>query len=312
MVQDVSRTRFLAVLPALALGTQAANAQQVPLRVGAAANESFAEAYYAQELGLFTRAGLSVEITTLNNGPVLSAAVAGGALDIGISSVISLANATIRGLPFVYIASGGLYLSSHPTIVLCVARNSDIRTPKDFEGSTLSVVTLKDITHLASVAYLAQNRVDLSKVKFIEVPFSEVGAALQRGTIAAGIISEPSLTAAANDVRVFAKAFDAIGSHFMIGGWFVRTDWFGKNVALALRFASVIYEAAKWANSNPTLSAAILQKYTHIDSATVQKMVRVAYGDSLTPDLLTSTLDLSYRFNFTTRRITAAEMIARS
>ena len=280
------------------------------LRIGATANDSFAEAYYAQDLGFFTRAGIDAEILTFPNGAQVSTGVASGALDVGISSVITLANATIRGLPFVYIAGGGMYTAAAPTIVLCVSKESTLSDARELEGKAVAVSGIKDITHLAVVAYLIKGGADPAKVNIIEMPFSQVSAALKRGTIAAGVISEPSLAANIDDVRVLAKPFELIGKRLMIGGWFATSDWQKKNIAAARTFAGVIYQTARWANANHDKSALILQKYTKIDDATVRRMVRVNYAESLEPDMIDPTLDLAAREKFTERRVRAPEMIA--
>jgi NitT/TauT family transport system substrate-binding protein len=299
-----------AALTLAARGVACAQSTQ-RLRIGATANDSFAEAYYAQDLGYFARAGIDADITTFANGAQVSTGVAAGALDIGISSVITLANATIRGLPFVYVAAGGMYTSTAPTIVLCVANDSPITTAAQLAGKTVAVSGIKDITHLAVVAWLRANGSDPASVSIIEMPFSQVSAALKRGTIAAGIISEPSLAAALDSVRILAKPFDAIGKRLMIGGWFATADWYRKNAVLARAFAGVVYETARWANANHDASAVILQKYAKIDDATVRRMVRVTYADTLAVDMIDPTLDLAARVHFTERRVTATEMIAK-
>ena len=312
-VTSLARRSFLAgsaAALACARGTVADAQTRVRLRIGATANDSFAESYYAQDLGNFTRAGIDAEITTFANGAQVSTGVASGALDVGISSVITLANATIRGLPFVYIAGGGMYTASAPTIVLCVSKDSRLAGARELEGRTVSVSGIKDITHLAVVAYLIKGGADPAKVNIIEMPFSQVSAALKRGTIAAGVISEPSLAASLDDVRVLARPFELIGKRLMIGGWFATTDWQKKNVAAARAFAGVVYETARWANANRDKSAVILQKYTKIDDATVRRMVRVTYAETLEPDMLDPTLDLAAREKFTERRVRATEMIA--
>ena len=53
------------------------------LHVGCGGTEFDAEAYYAQELGLFKKYGLTVEIQRLRGGPDVQAAVAGGSFQIG-------------------------------------------------------------------------------------------------------------------------------------------------------------------------------------------------------------------------------------
>jgi NitT/TauT family transport system substrate-binding protein len=309
----MKRATFLAAAPVLAATAPAlAQSAGIPIRIGATPNDGFAEAYYGHDTGIFAKAGFADEVVSFNNGAAVSAGVASGAIDVGISSVITLANATLRGLPFVYIAAGGLWVSSAPTLALCVAADSPIHDPKAFEGKAISVSGIKDITHLATIAYLANNGVDISKINIIEMPFSEAGAALARGAIVAGIISEPSLSVALGSgaVRVFTHPFDVIGNHYMVGGWFTTLDWYHKNTATAKRFAAALYDTARWANANHDKSAIILQKYTKIDTAVLAKMVRATYGTALTPAMIDGTLALAVREKFLDRSVPATDMIA--
>ena len=107
-----------------------------------------------------------------------------------------------------------------------------------------------------------------------------------------------------------AKPFDLIGKQVMIGGWFATKDWTQKNPALVKAFAQTIYQTAAWANKNQDKSAPILLKYTKIDEAIAKKMVRVTYAEKLTPEMIDSTLELAAKVGFTSRRVTAGEMIA--
>ena len=162
----MSRAFFLAAVPAAGVAASLpAWAQSATLKVGATANDTYAQAYYAQDMGFFTKAGLNVEIQTFTNGAAVSQAVAAGALDIGISNPVQLGNAVSRGIPFVYVAGGGLYNTAAPTTVLCVAKDAPIKTAKDFAGQTIAVSALKDVTDLARSEYLEKNGVDPASVK---------------------------------------------------------------------------------------------------------------------------------------------------
>lgn len=310
-----SRSRFLTALPALYAATALparAQSATASVRVGATANDTYAEAYYAQDMGFFTKAGLAVEITTFTNGAAVSAAIAAGALDVGISNPVQLGNAVGRGIPFVYIAGGGLYSTTAPTTVLCVAKDSPIRNPKDFVNQTIAVSALKDVTDLGRSAYLEKNGVDPTSVKTIELPFAEMGPALARGTIAGAVISEPSLTAgvSSDQTRVFAKCFDAIAPRFLISGWFTTKDWYAKNAAVAKRYVAAMYETAAWANVNHEQSGQILAKYSKINAETARAMTRSTYAVTLNPQLIDPMLVLAMKAKITDRLVTATEMIA--
>lgn len=309
----MNRDTFLRILPlasaAMALPAQAAS---TALRVGATANDTYAQAYYAQDMGFFTKAGLDVTITTLRSGSDVAAGIASGALDVGVSNPVQLANAFTHGLQFVYFAGGALYNSDVPTTVLCVAKDSPIKNVKEFEGRTIALNVLKDISGLGAQGYLADHGADVSKVQFIEIAFAEMGPALQKGTVAAALISEPSLTAAvsAGYARPFANVFDAIAKRFYISGWFTLEDWYKKNVPAAKQFAAVMYDTARWANAHQAESAAILEKYSKISSEVARKMARATYDTGLNADYLRPPLQLAAKAKLTDRLVTTAELIA--
>ena len=306
-----SRAGFLATVPLIAAATQAARAQGAPLRIGTLVTDGFAEVYYAGDMGFFASAGLPVEITSFRNGGEITAAIVGGALDVGASSPISLANAFLRGIPLAYFAAGGLYRSAAPTIAFCIAKASPPMTAKDFQGKTIAVNGYKDPTHLAILAWLAKNGADSTKVNVTEVSGAEAGAAIARGTIAGAVMPEPFLSGAVanGEVRVFAKCFDAIGNDLMLSGWFATTDWLGKNAETAKRFARVIYQTAAWANANRERSGEILQKYAHFSDATLHAITRATYARTLQPAMINPTLQLAATYLFTAKPVAGSDII---
>ena len=105
--------------------------------------------------------------------------------------------------------------------------------------------------------------------------------------------------------------YSVFGPDFMIGGWFCRSDWLQQNRDAARRFVAAIYETARWANSHPDESAAILAKYAKLDPQVLKTMSRAPYGTSLTPSMLQSVFDLAYKYKAVDKHFTAAEVIAR-
>jgi NitT/TauT family transport system substrate-binding protein len=309
----IARRTALAALALFAGSGRRLGAQPAAtLRVGSVVSDGFGEVWYAQDMGFFNAAGLNVEITAFPNGSASAQAVVGGALDIGITGPIGLANATIHGVPLVYVAVGNIYNTAAPTIAFCVAKESPLRTAKDFEGATIAVQGIKDPTHLAAITWFVKNGADVAKISVVEVPVAQMGGALERGTVAGAMLSEPFLTAATTtSARIFAKAYDAIANRVMLAGWFARADWVSRNTPLARRFAAAIHQTAVWANANHERSGAILQKYSKISDETLRAMTRVTYGERLDPALIEPQLQIAARLKFTERLVTANEVIAR-
>src|SRR6202012_4038970 len=118
----LSRQTFLGAVPLLGLAaTQAVSAQtSAPLRVGANATDGFCGSLFAPDEGFFQKAHLDVDVQIFPNGSAQNTALAGGALDIGISTVTAIANAVLHGIPWVIIAGGSMYESAAPAAILAV------------------------------------------------------------------------------------------------------------------------------------------------------------------------------------------------
>ena len=157
MIARPPRARFLRALgvAAAACIPVAAHAQgRAALRVAATPNDTYAEAYYAQALGEFAKAGLDVEILSFTAGGPVTAAVASGAADIGIAGPPTIAAASLHGIPFQFIASGGLYWSEHAATGLVVASDGPVKAARDLEGRNVAVGAIKDANWLGASGVL--------------------------------------------------------------------------------------------------------------------------------------------------------------
>jgi NitT/TauT family transport system substrate-binding protein len=293
-----------------ALAPRPARAQSPTIRLGQNAVDTFGEGYYAADRGLFAAAGLNVEVLTFPNGAAQAAACVGGTIDVGLGEATELANGISRGLPFAIFASGSLYDSAAPTTALCVAANAPFRVAKDFESQTIAVPVLTSLSSMAVKAWLVQNGAQLARISFIEIPLGAMAAAIERGTVAAGHIGEPFLSAAGTTVRRLGSPYDAVAKKFVISDWFATRSWLAANAATAKRLAEAIYDTARWANGHHDESAPILAKYTKIDVDVIRKMRRVSYATSFQPQLIRPVLDAALTYGGLNRQISVSELIA--
>jgi NitT/TauT family transport system substrate-binding protein len=298
----------------MALLPQAVRAQSaaVPVRMGSVPADTYAGGYYALDLGLFDKAGLSVEITPFINGAAMAAAAAGGSIDVGIGDATELANGISRGLPFALIAGGGVYSSAAPTTTLCVAKSSTIARASDLEGKTVAVVSLVSLMSSGVKSWLTQNGADVTKIQFVEMPFPQMPGALSRGVLAAATLGEPIMSdALAADAKILGKPYDAIAKQFNISDWFTTRDWLTKNPDVAKRFVGAIYDAARWANTHHDDSAVILAKYTKIDVDRIRHMNRSGYATDLKASMVQPVLDTAFKYKALGTATTASSMIAK-
>ena len=73
-------------------------------------------------------------------------------------------------------------------------KDGPIKSGKDLEGKTIAVNTLKNICEVTIKASLEKEGVDVDKLKFTEVPFPDMLAALENGRgrrLRGGAVREP-------------------------------------------------------------------------------------------------------------------------
>jgi NitT/TauT family transport system substrate-binding protein len=270
-----------------------------PLRIGVLAAESAAEITYAKELGYFAKAGLDVTITTMSNTPSIVAAVVAGALDIGYTTIDSVASIHAHNIPLVVVAPATDYIDpgTVKTAGVLVKPDSPIRTAKDLKGKTIASPALHSLGTTGASAWIDANGGDSSTVSYVEIPFPAQPAALAQGRVDAIFEVEPFFGAASKDFRVLFSGYSAISKHFTLNLFVTTPSWAKANPDLVNRFASVIHQTAVWANKNHDLSGAILAKITSIPVETIAGMVRSHYAEELTAALMQPGIDASAKYN---------------
>ena len=313
------RAAAIAVL-ALALGAQGASPARAvaqtltPLKVITTPIELSAGVYYAQALGLFKKHGLDVTIQAIRSGEAAAVAVAGGAAQIGVGNVLSLAIAHTKGLGLTLIAPAARFVKpktlADATVALVVNADSPITDAKGFAGKTIAVQALKDLNEYSTEAWLDQNGGNSKSVKFIEVPSPEMGAELQKHLIDGAEMSTPFLTVGVvkQKLRVVGVPYEAVASTFVVNGWYAKHDWVEANRDTARRFAQAVTEAQKWANLHPEESAKILAKNSKLSPEILSKMPRAILGERLTASLLQPAIDMAARYHAIRASFPAADM----
>lgn len=311
MIRQLSRAAAVALVGAAPVAFARRAAAQTPatIRICAFNVDSYAEPFYALEQGFLAKAGIALELVYLPNAGGIAQAVSANVIDIGMCDPLQVANPFLAGIGLAFFGGSALYTSEAPTTLLAVDKNSPIKTAKDFEGQTIAVVALASISSLAVREWLQDNGADQTKVKIVELPFAAMVAALGRGTIAGALLAEPFLSAGRADVRILAKAFDAIAKSFYISSFFASRDYLTKNRDLARRFLGVMYDTARWANVHHTESAPILAKYSKLDIDRIRAMTRISYGTSFDAARIQPVLDIAYKYKQLDKPVNAKDII---
>lgn len=311
------RLTALTALAALCAGTvRAADAQTAPIviRIATPGNDGNALCYYAQDLGIYKKYGITSQIQTIRagSGAGIASAVAGGSIDIGEGDITAIANARDHGIPLTLLAPGFMHRGPLGTSGVVVAKNAPIHSAKELNGLTIAVPSLTGPAKVSTMKWLEKNGADLASIKFVEMPQISMTAAVARGTVAAAELNEPALTASFTDLRSLGSPYDAIGNPLQVTAWFALEEWVKNNPDAVKRFVSATHEAAVWANNpaNAVASGTILQKYTPFPPELLGKMRRAAYGEAFDPALMQPVLDASFDEHSLARRVNARDLIS--
>jgi NitT/TauT family transport system substrate-binding protein len=299
----------------LGLGAPARSQNAAPLatlHVGGSADMDAAPILYGVNAGVFRRYGLEVVFQKAASGSAVAAAVAGGALEIGKSSVVPLISAHARGVPLTIVAPSVVHRIGMADSALMVAADAPIRTARDLNGKAVSVAGLRDMQWLATHAWLDANGGDSSSVQFLEIPGASVGNALEAGRIAAGTLSEPYITQAlaSGKARILAKMVDALGG-VMTTAFFTTAGYAAPHRDVVERFDRAVVEASAYCDIHPDEMTDVMSAFTGIDRTTLNAMIRPAFALDLDPRSMQPIVNAAAKYNVIAQAFNAQELIFR-
>lgn len=309
------RSTFVASLACMGLTAAYARPARAdlgrPVRVGDAPGDPFAQAYWAADAGFFQRAGLNVEILNFTSGGAMMSGVIGASLDIAVTTPIQVANAHLHGIPVVIIAPGSINTPKAPSTVMITAGNGGVRTQRDLAGKTVAVNSLKTLSEVGLDAWLTNGGVDPASVKIVEMTMPSMGPALARGVIAAGILNDPSLTAALHNdgAKVLLDTNLSIAPRLMGSCWFCMESFARANPEIVRKFAAAMRSTARWANTHKDESAVILAKYGRLEVNAVKSGLRSEFVEELRLSDIQPELDAAERFGAITGHVNAADLV---
>jgi NitT/TauT family transport system substrate-binding protein len=301
---------LIAAVPIALAASHPALAQAISLRVGTSPSDAYAEPLYFAPSSVSAKSGITMNVSLFSSSTATAAGCASGALDIGVADPIAIANGVVHGIPFRILTTASIYTGVGSSYV-CVARSSSIASAKDLNGATMGAVTLgSSMAFVATKAWLAGNGADLASVRFVEMPYAAMAAAIERGTIAGASIAEPFISQLPPSVRILANPNDAIGGRYATSVWFATQPWLERNAALARRLTGLIYDVGRWSNSHPDESAVVLAGVTHLDPERARQMHRATFATSSEPQAIALSLAAALKVDVLSRAVSLTELLA--
>ncbi len=311
----MKRRTFVAT--ALAAASTAPAVAQTPalvtLHMSGSSADDIASVLYAQKAGLLRAAGFDINYERANSGAAAVAAVAGGAIDVGKSSMGSLITARAHNIDLKICAGGALFRSADQQgqVMLVVANDSPLRTAKDFNGKTLSVPSLGDQNVMAARAWVDSQGGDSRTLQFVEVPSNAAAAAVAQGRVAGSVLVPPFAARAIADgkMRSVATVFTAIGARFLETAWFTTADYAAKHRDQLQRFGKIVGDASAYVNAHPADVADVIATFTGLTTAQILSNGVSYLATSTEPRDIQPLIDAMAKYGMIANRFDATDFL---
>jgi len=232
-------------------------------------------------------------------GATIVATVLSGNQQIGFSNNTSLLIAASKGAPLRIVAAGN-QASDGDYAVIFARSGGPIRAASDLAGKRIAVNNLNNVGPLSVNAALEASGVDISGVKFVEIPFPQMGAALTQGRVDAAWAVEPFVSAikAAGGARTVLRTYPLIAPHFPVASYFTRRAYAASDADVVNRFREAMNESLAYAQAHPDEVRAILPTYIDLSPKVAAGVTLPEWNAGVDTQLLRRTADLALRYGY--------------
>ncbi|MFC9316989.1 ABC transporter substrate-binding protein [Streptomyces nigra] len=245
------------------------------VKVGLIPIVDVAPLYLGQKKGFFKEQGLELEFTTAQGGAAIVPGVASGQFQFGFSNVTSLMVAQSNGVPVKAVANG-IASTGEPGEdfgALMVEKGSPLKSPKELEGRKVAINTLKNINETAVRASVRSAGGDPDEVEFVELPFDQMPAALDKGQIDAAMVVEPATATIKNQDGVeIASPLVDVAPDLTVALYFTSKQYAERNPEVVEKFQKAAAQSLAYADAHPDEARETITTYTKIPADVLAKV----------------------------------------
>ena len=271
------------------------------LKVGVIPIADVAPLYLGMDKGFFEEEGLKISPQLAEGGAAIVPSVVSGDYQIGFSNTTSLIIAGSKKLP-IQIISQGVLGGTGPDDAwdgVMVPKGSDVKDIKDLEGKTVAVNTLNNVSQVVVNTALEKAGADYKKVKYVEVPFPDMNAALESGRVDAAFEVEPGYSGAlAAGSKSVSNAYEEMAPNYTVATYFASKQYIGESRDVVDRFVRAMQKSLDYASSHDDEARAIVGTYTEIPQEVVDKMKLPVWKSDLNEPTIEQTIEAATKYGF--------------
>ncbi|WP_210492040.1 ABC transporter substrate-binding protein [Patulibacter sp. SYSU D01012] len=256
-------------------GTSGEGGGTTKISVGVIPTADMAPLYLGIQKGFFKEEKLDVTPQQAESGAAIVPSVVAGSNQIGYSNFVSLLTAKDKGLPVQALAPAASDGDDPEKDVsqVVVKKGSAIKDAKDLAGKTIALNSLKNLGEVVVRESVAKAGGDPDSLKFTELPYADMNAALEQGRVDAIWQLEPFLTSAKADgaVRILSTFVDAVPNS-TLGAYFTITKYAGEHKDVVERFDRAIGKSLEYAAAHTDEVRDVVESTLKVPASTAKTM----------------------------------------
>jgi NitT/TauT family transport system substrate-binding protein len=255
--------RFGIFLAALLIGGTAS--AQTKLAVGYGFASDFLPAIVAVDEGIFSKHGLDVTLSTVQNTSMAPALLTANTVQIVVETPPNLIIANTGGLDQIAIAGAARLTKQNQRIGLITRTGLIVTQPADLKGKRIGVPGINSVIDMGVKKWFLDHGVALDQATFTEVVPPQMGDLLKGNQLDAVGTFEPLLSRfVASGVATRSVDFLSEENPDVLGSfWAATRDWANANSATVVAFRTSLIEAQDLIAKDPDKAKAVETKFLH-------------------------------------------------
>lgn len=264
------------------------------LRVGYFPLMHTASVVNASEAGHFEDAGLDVELVPTGGGAEAIPSLVSGGLDVVYGNYTSALLASQQGLQVEIVAGNDVGSLDHG---IMVAADSDLAGAVDLAGARVAVNNLQNIGTVAVSALVEEAGGDPSSIRFVEMPFPNMQAALDAGQVDATWQVEPFRTISLQAGQVeLMPLFSGPAADMPVAGWLTTTAFAGQNPETVAAFREALGASMVELQDDRERLVELVPTFTQVPAEVVEKAAVPLWNNEVDVERLTQLADLMLEY----------------
>jgi len=283
--------------PAASPSEAAGPPEVAEIKVGTLPIVDVAPVHIALAKGLFEQEGLTVTPEVMQGGAAAIPALQGGDLDIAFGAWPSFLKANQQGIGLRGVADGVAGKDGF-TQFLAMPDSGLEGDPAGLAGKKVALNTLGNVGELALRYAAREAGVDYSSITPVEIPFPDMGAALDGGSVDVIWTPEPGVTGNKASLGAITVAESYVGemANFPVAGYFVTAEFAEQNPNTVAAFTRAIEAAVQMAQADPQVVIDAVETYTTLPPELIGQLAYPEYRGALDPANLQRVYDLLLEF----------------